>query len=285
MSIPLRSALFGFLLASLSPLAAAQESGGGHHDGRHSEHPPGLPPAVVGFGFGIVTGGYQVISPPYQPTQPGFGYGGSGLPFGFNPGILPPGQEGPGGLMLPHLGAGPLPQRSSTAVRKTNPARAEELVEVGDRSFRGGNYRRAEERYLLALKANPVSPVPHVHLTQVSMVRSDYANAATHLRDAIAAGRGNGWLLEARDIQAMYGEPGDFSKQIAHLESYLQTHPQDRNAWFVLGAQRYFSGHARDATDALLRLTDRPLDEALTAFLDASTVANRNTSRTHASNR
>ncbi len=182
--------------------------------------------------------------------------------------------------MLPHPSSG---QATVTriSVRRSNPSRAEELIEVGDRSFRGGNYRRAEDRYQLAARANEASPWPCVRLSQVAVVRGDYNKAAAYLRDAVATTKGSGWLIEAPDLQSMFGEPGDFSKQIAHLESHLQTHPTDRNAWFVLGAENYFSGRPRIASDALLRLTDKSPDEALSAFLDAATVANHASS--HAS--
>lgn len=174
--------------------------------------------------------------------------------------------------MLPH----PSSMRATAtpvSVRRANPSRADELIEVGDRAFRAGNYRRAEDRYHLAAKANDGSPWPSVRLSQVAVVRGDYNKAAGYLRDAVASTEGSGWLIDAPDLQSMFGEPGDFSKQIAHLESHLQTHPNDRNAWFVLGVENYFSGRPRIASDAFLRLTDKAPDEALTAFLDASTVA------------
>jgi tetratricopeptide (TPR) repeat protein len=154
--------------------------------------------------------------------------------------------------------------------RRSNLARAKELVEIGDRSFRGNNIHRAEEKYNLAAKADPTAPAPHVHLAQVSLARGDYAAAADHLRDAVTVAPNAEWLLNAPDIQSVFAEPADFAKQLARLESHLQANPSDRDAWFVLGAEWYLSGRSRQASDVFQRLNDRKPDEALATFMDAS---------------
>lgn len=215
---------------------------------------------------------------------PGFGYG-VGIPFGYvyypTPLIIAmpvpvqpfPFAQGPGGLMLPlppqNL-VNPNPNPIQPRPRRANPPRAKELTDIGDRSFRAGNTKRAEEKYNLAVKADPSAPMPHVHLAQVSMVRGDYVVAADHLRDAVTVAAGDGWLIHVPDIQAIFAEPGDFAKQLARLESHLQTSPNDRDAWFVLGAECFLSGRSKQASDVFQRLTDRKPDESLAAFLDAS---------------
>jgi len=157
--------------------------------------------------------------------------------------------------------------RTSTT-RRSNPARAREYLELGDRSFRGDNNKKAEERYRIAAKADPGSALPRVRLAQVAMVRGRYAEAAGFLRDAVAAEPG--FLLNAPDIQAVFSEPSDFAKELATLESHLQAEPNDRDAWFVLGAEWYLSGRTQKAADTFQRLTDRRPDLALAAFLDAT---------------
>lgn len=263
MRLAMPTALCGLIL--LHPTASTLAQRG--------ERGQGGPRVVVGY---AAASGWYAGYPTYSPGRLGVSvpYLGVVVPGGL--GGVPAGQAGPGGLMLPHdVGLVPRPATAPSGPRRGDAARAGELVEIGDRSFRGGNYRRSEERYLLAAKVDRESPTPHIHLAQVAVVRGDYNVAAGHLRNAVATTRGAGWLLEARDIQAMYAEPGDFRRQIAHLESFLQTHPGDRNAWFVLGAEHFFSGHPRAASDAFLRLADRPADEALAAFTDAATVAQR----------
>jgi tetratricopeptide (TPR) repeat protein len=152
---------------------------------------------------------------------------------------------------------------------RTDSARSSQLVTYGDRLFRSGNLHRAAERFEQAMNSDPTSAAPRVRLAQVALVRGDYSEAANRYREATIAEPG--WLINAPDIQTIYGEPGDFHRRIAELETHLQAHPRDRDAWLVLGAQWYLSGRSRKAADVFLRLTDRKADPTLAAFLDAST--------------
>jgi len=279
----LRSGWMPILLALAADAPAQHHHGGAvfasHASPGHHSHIGGGPTAVngllggggIGFSLGAVGGGYA-----------GFGGYGYGVPYYAPPpiiftgpiivppnfGAFPMGQGG-GGLMLPmppgHA-AGTIPART----RRPNPDRSKELVEIGDRSFRGGNIHRAEERYFLAAKADSTAPLPFVHLAQVSLVRKDYAIAADRIRTAANIGQGSSWLANAPDIQTMFGEPGDFARHMAALESHLQANPGDRDAWFVLGVEWYLSGRTQQASDAFRRLTDRRPDEALSDFLDAA---------------
>ena len=240
------------------------------------QHHPGVGPGpVAAYTPGVIVA---------VPSWSGFSFFGG--PSAFFPAPVPftPSQAGPGGLWLSQ------PVATSTAAlplprARANPSRAAELVELGDRAFRGGNFRKAEERYQLAIKADGESSSPHVRLAQVAIIRSNYARAAAHFREAVEAGGGRGWLLDAPDVQSLYGEPREFARRIAQLESHLQARPEDRDGWFVLGAERYLSGHPREAVDAFVRLADRPTDTALTAFQDAATVSMRSLARGDAADR
>jgi len=296
MPLIVRSIFFGFLLANATSTGRAQSHSGSHYGGSHTSGLIPFTPLDQGLGhgprnihnpsgvFGVASGGYFGAYPPYLLGGPSIPLPIAGLSLNPFSALVPAGQEGPGGLLLSQRVAAPSAPPPPPTRKRTNPNRSDELIEVGDRSFRGGNYRRAEDRYHLAAKANEESPWPHIRLSQIAVVRGDYNKAAGHLRDAVASTKGAGWLLEAPDIQSLFAEPGDFSKQIAHLESHLQVHPDDRNGWFVLGAENYLSGRPRIASDAFSRLTDKSPDEALTAFLDASNVANRPPANLNAAN-
>jgi tetratricopeptide (TPR) repeat protein len=250
-----------------SPVVAS----GGYIPGGGGYFPGGGGNPYRGYGLGAVGGGYGYFGSGFGLSY-GIGYYQPPLVLAFPIQPLPVAQGG-GGLMLPLPPQG-FANPNPPQARRLNPARAKELVEIGDRSFRAGNIKRAEEKYNLAVKADPTSPVPHVHLAQVSMARGDYAAAADHLRDAITVATDPGWLINAPDIQTIFGEPADFAKQLARLESHLQANPTDRDAWFVLGAECYLSGRSRQASDVFQRLTDRRPDEALSAFLGALTTRN-----------
>ncbi len=272
----------GFLASGLGNQHGGMLGGvpGGFLASGFGNSPYGFGGGIASNGLGYGCGTYAIGNYGYG----GFGIGGLGFgvnyPIAFNNGgglplIWPvmgnPGGMGGGGLMLPMPPGGMMnPNAGAPAPRPRNTNRAKELVQIGDRSFRGGNIKRADEKYHLASKTDPASPVPHVHMAQVSLARGDYLAAADHLRDAITVSTEGNWLLTTPDIQAIYAEPADFAKHLARLESHLQANPNDRDAWFVLGAESYLSGRTKQAADVFQRLTDRKPDEALAAFMDAS---------------
>ena len=96
-----------------------------------------------------------------------------------------------------------------------------------------------------------------------------YGEAARRLREAETAQPG--WIVTAPDVQSIYGEPGDFARHLARLESHLQAHPDDRDAWLVLRRVVPFGPH-RARGRRFLRLNDpnRKPDIALSAFLHAT---------------
>lgn len=163
------------------------------------------------------------------------------------------------------------PAAAPPSPRRTETARSNQLVRLGDRLFKADNLKRAEERYLQSARASPDSAKPWVRLAQVSLLRGDYTEAAERIRQGLTCEPG--WLAHADDIVAVYGEPADFHAVIARLETHLQVRTNDRDAWLVLGTQWYLSGQTRKAADVFLRLSDRKADPALAAFLAAGDPA------------
>lgn len=272
-SRPLGTVLCVLASVSMPALAGSHSGGAPHHHGGSHHHGGGFP-----FGVG---GGWAGYPFPYYQS---FGVGGFPIVFmppifAYSPNWYPPYAppvQAPGwnGNAL----AGPMPPlamgRPVADVpkrKKSEPEKSKQLVTVGDRLFRAGNNRRAAERYEQAAKADPHAAAPRVRLAQCALVKGQYIEAANHFREAQTAEPG--WLANATDIQTIYAEPADFAKQIAALESHLQVHPRDRDAWLVLGAQWYLSGRTQKASDVFLRLSDRAPDATLAAFLDASTPA------------
>lgn len=177
-----------------------------------------------------------------------------------------PGQGMLGGPMPPQA-----PQAQSLArprLRRVDASRRDELVTIGDRLFRAGNFKRAGERYQQALRVDPDAAAPRVRLAQVALKREDYVEAARRIRESVDAEPD--WLPRANGVQAIYGEPGDFDLVISRLESHVLNQPGDRDAWLILGAQYYLAGKTRLAADVFVRLSDRKPDATLAAFLDAT---------------
>jgi hypothetical protein len=219
--------------------------------------------------------------------------GGGGSFFAVSPILV----IGPGGFLPPFAWMGPsfLPARAplmpppppgflapngrpagnQAKAKPADPARSAQLTTFGDRLFRAGNIKKAEERYFQAMRVAPDLAAPRLRLAQVALARGHFADAAARLREAETAQPG--WIINAPDIQAIYGEPTEFARSLARLESYLQAHPDDRDGWLVLGAQLFLSGRTTKAADVFKRLDDpnRKSDVALAAFLDASNQAGR----------
>jgi hypothetical protein len=213
---------------------------------------------AVSFGYG---GWYA--PPPILMMNPGgfFPFGAMTPPMMLRGPLLPP---PPPGMLAP------IPKRDAP---HSDPVRAGQRVTLGDRLLRAGNVKKAEERYQQATRTAPELAAPRVRLAQIAFVRGNYTDAALRLREAETAEPG--WIITAPDIQPIFGDPTEFSRHIAKLESYIQSHPDDRDAWLVLGAEWFLSGRTAKAADVFKRLNDptRKPDIALAAFLDASNQA------------
>lgn len=269
-----RLGAISFLLISPATLLA-----GGHHGGGGG-HGAGHPGGPVVFPRGH-TGQQAIIPIP-------FGIGGMpGLGWGAAPAYFMAGPVGlmyfpPMGMGMPYSNAEPMvaapPPMPPSALRPravfrssprpVDPARSAQLATIGDRLFRAGNLKRAAERYEQAIRLDPDSASPRIHLAQVSLARGQISEAAAQIRAAVNADPS--WIFNAPDIQGVYTEPKDFAKQLAKLESRVLVEPGDRDAWLVLGAELFLSGRTRRAQDIFTRLSDRKADPALATFLDAA---------------
>ncbi len=261
------------LLITSGVARARHGGGGGHmHGGGHHQGFPGMPLVAVGGGYAgywyggglpYAVGGTGYYSP-YYPSMMGMGAGGMVSPFGPMP-VRGPLIQAPPPEAVAQLARG----GAKPASAPSDPKRAAQLLTFGDRLFRGGNLKKAEERYLQARNVSRNQAAPQLRLAQLALTRGNYTEAANRLRDAETAEPG--WLLAAPDIQSLYGEPTEFLRQLARVESYVQAHPDDRDAWLVLGAEWFLSGRTTRAADVFLRLDDprRKPDVALAAFLIA----------------
>jgi tetratricopeptide (TPR) repeat protein len=159
------------------------------------------------------------------------------------------------------------------AFKAADPARLAQMIETGDRMFRVRNFVRAESWYQQALAADPESVRVRLRLAQLAVERGQYRQAANWLQEAQDIQPR--WLDRADDVQVLYKEPVEFGRLIGRIETHLQAHPEDRDAWLLLGAQYQLAGRSKQASDIFLRLTDRRPDALLQAFLDTSAGVRR----------
>lgn len=230
---------------------------------------PYAPPIIVSSG----AAGPWVATPPFLPPS-GILPGPYGPPFGYPmepmfglPPQLPMMPDPPRQLQA-NQAAQPQQARARPVRRAANRDRSTELLTIGDRNFRAGDHRRAEQRYEQALDRFPFSAAPRLRMAQVAILREDYRAAADWLREATTAEAT--WLDRPENVQAIFAEPADFHDALATLEAHLQATPEDRDAWLVLGTELLLSDRADRAADIFLRLADRPPDPTLAALMLAS---------------
>jgi len=269
--------LGGLLGGLLAPAVAAAQDGGGPGKAAAGggQGDPTQVPGSASPGWAAAWGWYRPY-PVIRGTPDGsgvvttvhvpFGGAGGGMFLWATPASAGPAAPAPPpGLIRRAATARPAPK-----IKKADLERAELFTTYGDRLFRAGNLKRAEDRYEQAARLNPRWAAPRLRLAQVALVRGRYSAAADLLREAEAAEPG--WVVTAGDVQALYAEPSDFAAAVAKLEAHLHKNPEDRDAWLVLGAQWFLSRREHKAADVFLRLDDprRKPDAALAAFLDAA---------------
>ncbi|WP_165248637.1 tetratricopeptide repeat protein [Paludisphaera soli] len=269
----------GLFAAADPPVATAQATGSGASaapapagkDGEGSGGDPTKVPAAASSGWGwwgyrpyvvvrgTPNGSVATIHSPLGGMSGGFGF------WTQPPSAGPAAPAPPPGLVRPAAMS-----RPTIKIKQADLDRADRLVTYGDRLFRVANLKRAEERYEQAIRLNPHWATPRLRLAQIALVRGRYTLAADLLREAETAEPG--WIVTAKDVQALYSEPAEFARHVSRLEEHLHQHPEDRDAWLVLGAQWFLSRRENKAADVFLRLDDprRKPDVALAAFLDAA---------------
>ena len=131
---------------------AGQQHGGGHHHGGFAGG------HGRGGGFGPFFGGFAVgipFGPPVFLIGPGMFL--APMPVAMPNGPLMP--LPPPGMLQPPLDINARGGR----VKNADPGRAAQLLVIGDRLLRAGNLKKAEERYLQAMRAAPDLAAPRVH--------------------------------------------------------------------------------------------------------------------------
>ena len=155
--------ILSLLIAGVSRAQHGHMHGGGSHHGQGA----GAPLGAVGGYPGVYAIPYFATVSPFG----GFGYypvawmGGFGnAPLGS---MLPPPMpiRRPVIATPPPRFVGQEPQGANKPARApSDPARANQSITVGDRLFRAGNLKKAEERYQQALRAAPDLAAPHLRM-------------------------------------------------------------------------------------------------------------------------
>ncbi len=143
------------------------------------------------------------------------------------------------------------------------------LVVKGERQFREGQYEKASATFREALLTDPL-PAVKVALGHALFATGDYAFASASLREG---------LHDVPDLprkhidpREFYGAKKDFDAQEKRLALWIEKHPDDEPAQFLMGYLKYFSGDRGTARVIFDKLLDENHDDAEAKLLRASIV-------------
>ncbi len=132
---------------------------------------------------------------------------------------------------------------------------ASEYMALGDRAFIEARYGDAVHYYAKAIEFSPEDGVLYLVLSDALLATGDYHYAAYAVRSALEK---NPELAELTlDKRDFYGDPTDFDRQLALLESYHRDHYLDEDARLLLAANYLFS----DQAERSIELLDSALSE------------------------
>jgi len=150
----------------------------------------------------------------------------------------------------------PIPVTSTTtaAAAPVNPAAAqtaaadapespEDQLNPAIDAFQTGDYDRALKLVDQVVQKNPGDAVVHEFRSLVLFAKHDYKQSAATIHSVLAVGPGWDWTT----LSSLYSDIAIYNKQLQALESFVEGHPQDGAAHFLLGYHYLTCGHADSA--------------------------------------
>jgi tetratricopeptide (TPR) repeat protein len=134
---------------------------------------------------------------------------------------------------------------------------ASQYLTLGDQAFRDGRYADSVHFYAKAIEYQPQDGVLYLVLSDALFATGDYHYGAYALRKALELDPSQ--ARKVVDKHGFYGDPTEFDRQLAVLETYLVDHPGDTDARLLLAANYLFGGRPAAAVDLL----ESPAGEAV----------------------
>lgn len=140
-------------------------------------------------------------------------------------------------------------------------------LEEGARHFKAGRYAEAADAFRQAMLLEPENAVPKFALAHALFALGDYGNAAFLIRRGMKILPD--WPREGSSLHELYGKPGDLKEHVLALRVYLDLHPDDLDARFLLGYVAFFTGDLDGAEAAFSAvLAANPASVEAQAFLE-----------------
>jgi tetratricopeptide (TPR) repeat protein len=155
----------------------------------------------------------------------------------------------------------PLPPTDDPAISAAN-----EQFDAARKAFKDGQYARAQELVEKAIHSLPSDAALHEFRALTLFAQKKYKDAAATLYAVLAAGPG--W--DRKTMGGLYPDWDTYTSQFRNLESYVQEHPDDGSAHFLL-AYHHLVLNNKDQAVAQLKDVVRlvPKDQLSVAMLKA----------------
>jgi Flp pilus assembly protein TadD len=139
-------------------------------------------------------------------------------------------------------------------------------LSLGFQRFSQGQYLLAKRLFAQALTARPKDASVYFAYAQALFALGEYRLATDAVRHGLALDPT--WPQATADVRSLYADPSEFTSQLARLEAYVASHPDDTDARFLLAYNLYFSGQEAQAAQEFSRLAQaNPLDRGPELFL------------------
>lgn len=211
----------------------------------------------------------------------GYGWGGS---YWRHPYYWGMGAWGLGSLMYgcgymgysnPYYGSGgntniydysqPIPvdtQQATTATADSGNTAEEQLNPAID-AFKKGDYDTALDLVDQAIQKTPTDAVCHEFRALVLFARHDYQQAAATIHSVLAVGPGWDWTT----LSSLYSDIRVYNDQFKALGTFVEDHPQDGAARFLLAYHYLTCGHPDSAAALLTQVIKLVPDDKVAADL------------------
>lgn len=113
----------------------------------------------------------------------------------------------------------------------------------GLEAFRVGQYVQAMSKFDTALAKLPGDPVIHEMRALTYFALGKFRESAAVLNALLATSAGMDWTT----LSGLYGELEAYTRQVRALEEFVDSHPDDAAAQFVLAYHYLVMGHREDA--------------------------------------
>jgi len=153
-------------------------------------------------------------------------------------------------------------QQTSTETADSGNAAEEQLNPAID-AFKKGDYNAALDLVNQAIQKTPTDAVCHEFRALVLFAKHDYQQAAATIHSVLAVGPGWDWTT----LSSLYSDIRVYNDQFKALGLFVQDHPQDGAARFLLAYHYLTCGHPDSAAELLTQVVKLVPDDKVAADL------------------